>query len=110
MGWLLEHLTDPHHLRLLAAITSGWVAVNYLVIGGMLVPSLAAPWRTTLYGTLFFIGCTLTHVMIAISVMTMHMPLWMLYAMSVVHVIQIAGGTGFVWDIARSRMVLRVEP
>ena len=117
MNFLAEHLTDIGHVRMLAAATSGWVAVNYLVIGGMLVPSLNAPWRVTLEGVLFFVGCSLSHVMIAmmcmmwpVSVMGPSGTLAMLYAMSALHVMQILGGAGFVADVARSRLVLRVEP
>lgn len=93
-----------------AAISSAWVAVNYLVIGGMLLPSLDAPIRTTVYGVLFFIGCALTHVIMAGMILGMPLPTMLLVAMLVVHVMQIAGATGFVLDIARARMVLRVEP
>lgn len=117
MGHLPEHLTDIGHLRLFAAVTSGWVAVNYLVLGGMIVPALNAPWRTTLWGILFFIGCALTHVMVAL--MCMVWPVWamgpsgtaaMLWTMTAFHVMQIVGGAGFAADVARARLVLRVEP
>lgn len=118
MDWLIRHLTDIHHLQLVAALTSGWVAVNYLVIGGMLIPSLAAPWRVTRNGALFFIGCALTHVMIIMTVyMFMHAGsmakesvVSMLYGMIVLHLMQIIGGLGFVRDIINARMVLKVEP
>lgn len=117
MGWILEHLTDIEHLRMAAAGTSLLVAINYLVLGGMIIPSLAAPMRTTAFGVEFFIGCALTHVMIAmtcmmwpVSAMGAGGTLVMLYAMTFLHVMQLMGGIGFVWDIARSRMILRVEP
>lgn len=117
MGHLLEHLTDIHHLRLFAAVTSGWVAVNYLVLGGMIIPSLDAPWRVTLEGVAFFVGCALSHVMIAMMCMTWPVSVLgvagtvaMLWAMIAFHVLQILGGAGFAADVARARLVLRIEP
>lgn len=112
----MNHLLDIEHLRLVAAMTSLWVSVDYLILGGMIMPILNFPLRATILSGAFFVGCALTHVMIAGMVLTWSMPgmgpemlITMLYLMVALHVIQGIGGTGFIVLVARRRLVVRLE-
>ena len=100
----------------LAGATSLWVSVVYLIVGGLVVPNLRFPPWATVLASLFFVGCALTHAHIAASIFASHgdparsvVPPLDAWTMLALHVVQGAGGTGFIVAIARKRLVVRLE-
>ena len=100
----------------LAGLTSLWVSICYLIIGGLIVPNLRFPWPATILAAAFFIGCALTHAHIAADTFSAHgnhaegvMPPLDAAIMLVLHTVQGIGGTGFIVAISRKKLVVRLE-
>jgi hypothetical protein len=100
----------------IAGFTSLWVSICYLIIGGLIIPTLRFPLGSTVAGILFFLGCAFTHAHIAADVFASHgdasqsvMPPLDAWIMVVLHVVQGIGGTGFIVAISRKRLVVRLE-
>ena len=94
---------------MLTGVLSLFVSAAYLVVNLLVLPGIRLDWPAVLFAALFFVGCSITHMHIALHLIVDVPLIGGEHGNTVAHGMQVVGAAGFIYMMAARRIVVRSE-